>query len=99
MRSLIFSRVSLVWFLLVAATAISWEMGHGAGFEDIRYASTAIIVIAFIKVRYVILDFMEIRHAPIWMRAVGIVWVLVVCSALVGLYWHGASKAVVSTIA
>jgi hypothetical protein len=95
MKSLIFSRVTLVWFLLVAATAVSWEMGHGVGFDDIRHASMAIIVIAFIKVRYVILDFMEIRHAPIWMRAVGVTWVVVVCSVLLTLYWHGASKAVV----
>ncbi len=95
MSSLIFSRVTLVWFLLVAATAISWEMGHGVGFKDLHHASTAIIVIAFIKVRYVILDFMEIRHAPIWMRAVGVAWVVVVCTVLVVLYWNGVSKAVV----
>ena len=83
------SRTTLVWFLLVAATAISWEMGHGAGFADLHYASVSIIVIAFIKVRFVILDFMEIRHAPIWMRVVGETWCVVICSTLVLLYLHG----------
>ena len=80
------NRVTLVWLILVSATAISWEMGHGAGFEDVRHASIAIIAIAFIKVRYVILDFMEIRHAPIWMRAVGETWCSVICTALITLY-------------
>jgi Prokaryotic Cytochrome C oxidase subunit IV len=94
MNSLIFSRIGLVWFLLVAATAASWEMGHGVGFEDIRHASIAIIVVAFVKVRFVILDFMEIRHAPIWMRIVGETWCVVVCSVLVVLYWQGVSKVI-----
>ncbi len=92
MASLVRSRITLVWFLLVAATAISWEMGHGAGFDDLRYASIAIIVVAFIKVRFVILDFMEIRTAPLFMRIIGATWCVVVCTALVTLYWHGAGK-------
>ena len=60
MAYLLRSRITLVWFLLVAATALSWELGHGAGFDDVHYASVAIIIVAFIKVRFVILDFMEI---------------------------------------
>jgi Prokaryotic Cytochrome C oxidase subunit IV len=94
MNYLLFSRVTVVWFVLVAATAISWELGHGVGFSDVRFASMAIIIVAFIKVRFVILDFMEIRHAPIWMRTVGEVWCIVICTTLVTLYWHGASKVI-----
>ena len=90
--NLLRSRITLVWFLLVAATAISWEMGHGAGFSDIHWASVSIIVIAFIKVRFVILDFMEIRHGPIWMRIVGETWCVAIGSALVILYLHGAGS-------
>lgn len=83
MIHLVRNRVTLVWFLLVVATAASWEFGHGVGFDSIRHASIAIIVIAFVKVRFVILDFMEIRHAPLPMRIVGEVWGVVVCTALV----------------
>ena len=85
MTSLLFSRTTVVWFFLVAATLLSWEVGHGLGFDDLRYAGAAIIVIAFVKARYVILDFMEIRHAPPVMRIVGEVWVVLVCAAIVGL--------------
>ncbi len=87
MGALLRTRVSFVWLILIAATAMSWEMGHGAGFDDIRDARAAIIVIAFIKVRFVILDFMEIRHAPRIVRAVGETWGIVVCGLLIALYW------------
>jgi hypothetical protein len=78
------NRITLVWFILVTATAASWEFGHGFG--NLSHAGFTIIVIAFIKVRYVILDFMEIRHAPIPMRMAGEIWTVVVCIALVVLY-------------
>ena len=92
MNYLLFSRATFVWFILVAATVVSWELGHGVGITDVHLASMSIIVVAFIKVRYVILDFMEIRHAPIWMRAVGEIWCVVICVTLVALYWHGVNK-------
>ena len=88
MKHLLGSRITVVWLLLVAATAVSWEMGHGAGFRDLRLASASIIVIAFIKVRFVILDFMEIRNAPLPMRLIGELWVVVICTTLVTLYWR-----------
>jgi len=46
----------------------------------------AILVIAFIKIRYVILDFMEIRRAPLPMRIAAEIWVVAVCTATVLLY-------------
>lgn len=93
MIHLVRNRVTLVWFLLVAATAASWEFGHGVGFDSVRHASIAIIAIAFIKTRYVILDFMEIRHAPVPMRIVGEVWGVVICLALIVLYLRVATPA------
>lgn len=80
------NRISLVWLLLVAATVLSWEVGHGFADGDPRYAQAAVIVVAFIKVRYVILDFMEIRDAPLPVRCVAEAWVVAVCAALIGLY-------------
>ena len=90
MIALILSRKTLILFVLAGATLLSWGMGHGAGFGDIRNASTSIIVLALIKIRYVILEFMELRHAPLLVRIVAEAWVAVVCLALVVLYWNGA---------
>ena len=93
MIELILSRRTLIWLLLTGATMLSWEMGHGAGFSDVRYASSSIIVLALIKIRYVMLEFMELRNAPVRVRVVAEVWVVVVCSTLLVLYLSGGRVA------
>jgi hypothetical protein len=81
-------RLTLLWLLLMGATAISWQLGHGFGFgEDMRLATTAIAIIAFVKARYVMLDFMELRTAPLPLRLVFEGWGVVVCAAVLTLYW------------
>ncbi len=86
MKALLLSRVTVVWGLLIAATLLSWQLGHGVGFDDARLAGAAILIVTFIKVRFVIRDFMEIRHAPRWMRRVGDGWILLIVALLVGLF-------------
>ena len=75
-----------MWLSLVAATLVSWRFGRGFLIHDRREAGIAILVIAFIKIRYVILDFMEIRRAPLPMRIGAEIWVVAVCTATVLLY-------------
>jgi hypothetical protein len=87
MQSLLLSRTTVIWALLVGATLLSWEFGHGIGFSDLRHAGIAIIVVAMIKVRMVILDFMEVRHAPVFMRIGGEAYCAVICAVLVTLFY------------
>ena len=70
----------------MAATAISWEVGHGLALAKPRYASVAVIVVAFVKARFVILDFMELRTAPPPVRIVAEIWVGSICLALIAMY-------------
>jgi hypothetical protein len=86
MRPLLLSRITLVWIVLLAATTVSLLMGHGIGIHDARHAGVAILVIALVKVRFVILDFMEIRRAPTYMRVTAETWVTIICTALVTLF-------------
>ena len=86
MASLIRNRITLVWSGLILATALSWVLGHGLGFSDPRYTGVAILVVAFVKVRFVMLDFMELRHAPLAMRAAAEVWVLALGVVLIALF-------------
>lgn len=74
MRNFIFSRISAVWLLLIAATIVSFEMGHGLGFADHRVNSAVILAVAMLKVRFVAQDFMEVRHAPPLFRLVADLW-------------------------
>jgi hypothetical protein len=90
MKSLILQKITFVWLGLVLATGLSWQFGHGFGFGDnVRYATVAVIVISFLKVRFIMLDFMEVRTAPLPLRILLECWLVVVCGALIGLYWSG----------
>jgi hypothetical protein len=73
----------LVWLLLVAATVVSWGIGHGVGISDARIGAVAILATAFIKVRFVMFEFMELRDAPGWMRRAAGGWVVTVAALLV----------------
>jgi hypothetical protein len=65
--NLVKNRAGASWLFLVAATLVSWVVGadHGTG----SLAAVVVLGIAAIKVRLVGLDFMELRHAPIPLRA------------------------------
>ncbi len=88
MADLIKSRITLVWALLVAVTCLSWGSTQGSGWlRDPRAASALVMVIAFLKVRYILLEFMETREAPLWLRTVGEAWVVGVCAAIIAMRW------------
>jgi heme/copper-type cytochrome/quinol oxidase subunit 4 len=56
-------RVTKVWATLIAATCVStWVLSEDGVSPDA--AVVGIFVIAALKVRYVLLDFMELRGAP-----------------------------------
>ncbi|MGB3352839.1 MAG: cytochrome C oxidase subunit IV family protein [Mycobacterium sp.] len=61
------NRAGASWLVLIAATLVSWMVGadHGTG----SMAAVVVLAIAAFKVRLVGLDFMELRHAPIPLRA------------------------------
>ena len=86
MKDLVRSRITGVWAVLVGATLLSWELGHGFGVQDTRVAGALILVVAMIKVRFVMLDFMEVRHAPAWMRLGAEIWTVALAASLVALF-------------
>lgn len=86
MREYLLNRVTATWMLLIAATMTVFGMGRGLGFDDPSDAGVAILVVSLIKVRYVILDFMEVRHAPLVMRLGAEIWTVGVCAWLISLF-------------
>ncbi len=86
MPTLLRHRSTPIWLLLMVATAISWWFGadHGAHSEaDYARVTIGLLILAFIKVRFVIQSFMEVRHAPIPLRVIGDLWVFGVCTAVI----------------
>lgn len=77
------------WLLLTLATAVTFSVrAHGlTGFA----AGFATLGIACFKGRLVILDFMELRHAPRVWRVVIEGWLLLVSLLTLVVYWHGAA--------
>lgn len=84
MWALMRNRAGVSWLILVAATLASFALGadHGTG----ALVAIAVLAIAAFKVRLVGLDFMELRHAPIPLRAAFEVYCVALWALLSGLY-------------
>jgi hypothetical protein len=82
-------RVAAVWLVLVAATLLSWESARSSG--DYRLASSAVLLIAFLKARLIGLEFMELRAAPLQLRLIFEGWAVIACTGLLALYWWSPS--------
>ena len=83
--SLLRGRITWVWLGLMAATCVTtWGLS-----KDLFSPAVAVIgifTIAAVKVSYVMLDFMELRHAPIPVRAAFQAWPVVVAAMILG-FW------------
>jgi Prokaryotic Cytochrome C oxidase subunit IV len=82
-------RVTAVWLVLVAATLFSWESARSSG--DYRLASSAVLLIAFLKARLIGLEFMELRSAPAQLRLIFEGWTVIACTSLLAFYWWSPS--------
>jgi heme/copper-type cytochrome/quinol oxidase subunit 4 len=90
LTSLLKSRITIVWLVLIAATLISWRVGTDQQLEA-HVATTVVVLVAFIKVRFVGLYFMELRQAPLPLRMVFEGYCLVVGSFVIIIYLAGGT--------
>ena len=88
MLALTTPRILAVWTALMVITLASWWLGSDHGVSR-DLASSAILVLSFVKARFVALDFMELRSAPPWLRTATEGVLAVSCAALVGLLLLG----------
>jgi hypothetical protein len=61
----------------------------GGSLRSNAVVTSSVIVIALIKVRIIFREFMEVRHAPVLLRRLTDVWVLVIAAGLFGSYFVG----------
>ena len=85
-------RLSLVWLALSAITLAQLAVGS-LGKQDSLTPNAAVtssaIVIALIKVRVIIREFMEVRHAPVLLCRLTDLWVVLTGVSLLGSYFVG----------
>lgn len=79
-------RLLLVWGGIIALTLMSWEIvGVPETVATVPMGAIAILVLAFVKVRLVVLDLMEIRNAPLPLRLLLEGWIAGVCVAMIAM--------------
>jgi hypothetical protein len=84
------SPATAVWVFLMAATAVQWALGTDhALIDDATATSSTVLVIAFVKVRFIGLYFMELKNAPLVLRIIFEGWCLTVCGLSIGFYLTG----------
>lgn len=84
------NRETVAWLLLMLVTIIlTYALDGGAdgalGLSD-NARNALILVIAFVKVRIVAYEFMEIRLAPVVMRTATHAWIIGTCLILLLLF-------------
>lgn len=91
MRELVHERATVIFALLVLVTGISFwlTVGHGGAVlhETHSVVWTQVIFLAFVKVRWVLMEFMELRSAPMKLRLVFEGWVTGVAAFLILTTW------------
>jgi hypothetical protein len=86
--SVLRERVTWVWVALVVLTCVTTWGLSALAFSAV-VAVVGNFVIAAVKVRYVMLDFMELRNAPIPVRVAFEAWPVAVAAIILG-FWFAA---------
>jgi hypothetical protein len=89
MTSLIRNPLTIVWALLTTVTIASSliAVDGGAAHQINTTVTTVVLVIAAVKAFLVIWHFMEVRRAPVWLKAITGGWVLALFALLLGFYF------------
>ncbi|KUH97060.1 hypothetical protein AU189_10040 [Mycolicibacterium acapulense] len=90
-------RLVIAWAILTLLTLVYVWMDGAVDQNGTLKASTVVtvsaIVIALIKVRIIFREFMEVRHAPDWLRRLTDGWVVLVATCLLSSYFIGMAVA------
>ncbi|MEX5712397.1 cytochrome C oxidase subunit IV family protein [Parafrankia sp. FMc6] len=90
-------RLLAVWVVLSAITVGYLWIDHSADRHGAPAASTVAtigaIALALVKVRIIMREFMEVRHAPPLLCRLTDLWVALMAAGLVGMYLAGKAVA------
>jgi ABC-type nickel/cobalt efflux system permease component RcnA len=80
------ARLTWTWALLCALTGLSWGLAAAGRLAPGTALTLAVLVIAAVKTRLVIRQFMDVRTAPRWLRRATDGWLAVLMAVIIGLY-------------
>jgi cytochrome c oxidase subunit 4 len=80
--------LTIVWAVLTAVTLASWLTARDGDVHRVDATVTVVVLlIAAVKTQLVIWHFMEVRHAPGWLKIVTNAWLVVLFGLLLGFYF------------
>ena len=85
-------RLMIAWLVLSAITLIYLGVDssdQGSARTPSTLITTAAIVLALIKMRIIVREFMETRRAPILLRRLTDTWIILIGTALLATYYIG----------
>lgn len=95
MSKILNKRLLIAWSILTLLTLIYVWLDEAVDQNGTLKASTVVtvsaIAIALIKVRIIFREFMEVRHAPVWLCRLTDGWVVLVAACLLGSYLIGSA--------
>ena len=79
-----------IWIILLTATGVTFWLGE-SGLSGTAGMTPVLVMfaLAFVKALLVMLDFMELRHAPALWRRLLVGWLVLVTGGIVLAYWIG----------
>jgi hypothetical protein len=85
-------RLFVVWLALSAVTIAQLGVGSLGGRTALASnaaITSSAILIALVKVRIIFREFMEVRHAPVLLRRLTDLWIVLTGAVLLGGYFAG----------
>jgi len=83
-------RMTLVWLILSAVTLLAWWIGGhrtSGGVHPAPAIAVGAIAITVVKVRLIITEFMDLRHAPVLLRRLLDAWLVCFSGAMLAAYF------------
>ena len=98
MTKILFTPASVIWVLLMSLTVLSWTLGEGLEVDpNVQSAASMLIMAAaIIKVRMVVLHFMDVKIAPTFLRIGMELWFVVIFLLIAMFYFFGADIAAIT---
>jgi hypothetical protein len=86
--------LTIVWAFLTVITVVSWLISRDVGVQSqiSAVATAGILLIAAVKVHFVLSYFMEVRGAPVWLKRVTVSWLVLLLILLFIFYGIGMNR-------
>jgi hypothetical protein len=83
-------RIDAIWATLLCATALTWWLGESGAAARAGLATAGVVLgLSALKGTLIVLDYMELRHAPALWRRLLLGWLAAVLLLLLGACaWH-----------